>query len=192
MVTKQDRPKEPKESVTPRGSLDHVLGEVSASGYQLLCERTKGCLLIGGQPIYDLMSVTPSRTLIPATHSSRIPGKFSKENIDALGAHIQQKRPALSTLLRLIFHVSEGEKVAREMGLVKGDSRVFDDFEEGVKDVLSMDQDEAVHDDCIWASMEWTWQEHTSRSHKKSRVIRPSVASKLCWSILRRRPEGGE
>ena len=61
MVTEFDASKKPEESVRSRESLVHVLGGDSARGYQLLCERTKGCLLIGGQPISDLMSVIPLR-----------------------------------------------------------------------------------------------------------------------------------
>lgn len=184
MVTQFDAPREPNESITSRESLVRALGENGARGYQLLCERTKGCLLIGGQPIYDVMSVIPSPTLISASHSYRTPGKLSKENMDALCAHVQHKRPALSTVLRLIFHLSEGERFASEIGLARDDGNDFNDFAEGVKDALSMDQDEAVHDDCIWASMEWTWQEHTSRSHKKSRGVLPSAVSQIVRKIL--------
>lgn len=80
------------------------------------------------------------------------------------------------------------------MGLTIGNGCDFNDFAEGVQDVLSMDQDEAACDDCIWASMEWTWQVHISRNHKKSKDVRPSVASRIVrdYLELRKRSEGGQ
>ena len=63
-MTKCDASKELKEPDISSDSLVHALGEDGARGYQLLCGRTKGCLLIGGQPVYDLMSVIPLSTPI--------------------------------------------------------------------------------------------------------------------------------
>jgi hypothetical protein len=88
--------------------------------------------------------------------------KYSQAAIHALAVHIQQYRPRLPTLLSIINHLSEGERFTRGMGL-STDGLDFNDFVANVKEALSLDTKEAARDDCIWASMEWKWQEHTNR-----------------------------
>jgi hypothetical protein len=86
-----------------------------------------------------------------ASHSFSEGRKYSQAAIHALAVQIQQNRPRLSTLLSVIYHLSEGERFTRDMGLITDDL----DLSLGVK--------EAARDGCIWASMERKWQEHTKR-----------------------------
>lgn len=89
-------------------------------------------------------------------------GKYSQEAVHALAVHIQQNRPRLLTLLSIIYHLSEGERFTRDMGLIT-DGLDFSHFVANVKEALSLDIKEAARDECIWASMEWKSQEHTKR-----------------------------
>jgi hypothetical protein len=82
--------------------------------------------------------------------------------IHALAVHIQQNRPSLLILLSIIYHLSEGERFTRDMGLTTGGLH-FNDFVANIKEALSLDIKEAARDECIWASMEWKWQERTKR-----------------------------
>lgn len=147
---------------TSSGILVQILGDDGEKAYQLLCERTKGYLSIDGQSICDVMSVILSRMIFPLLTLYSEDGKYSQAAIEALAVHIRQNRPRLRTLLTIIYHLSEGEKFARDMGLVT-DGLDFNDFVPSVKDALSSDIKEAARDGCIWASMEWSWQEYTKR-----------------------------
>jgi hypothetical protein len=48
------------------------------------------------------------------------------------------------------------------MGLITDDLDC-NDFVGNVKEALLSDVKEAARDECIWASVEWKWQEHTKR-----------------------------
>jgi hypothetical protein len=147
---------------TSSGNLVHILGDGGEKGYRLLCERTKGYLSIDGQSICDVVSVVLSRVIFPLLTPYSEGGKFSQAAIHALAVHIQQNRPRLPTLLSILYHLSEGERSTSDMGLT-ADGLDFNDFVANVKEALSLDIKEAVRDECIWASMEWKWQEHTKR-----------------------------
>lgn len=131
---------------TSSGTLFHILGDDGEKGYRLLCKQTNGYLSIDGQSICDVIEG----------------GKYSQEAVHALAVHIRQNRPRLLTLLSIIYHLSEGERFTRDMGLIT-DGLDFSHFVANVKEALSLDIKEAARDECIWASMEWKWQEHTKR-----------------------------
>jgi hypothetical protein len=44
------------------------------------------------------------------------------------------------------------------------DGADLDDFGERVNKALAADREEAAHDNCIWASMEWRWPEYANRA----------------------------
>jgi hypothetical protein len=48
------------------------------------------------------------------------------------------------------------------MGLIT-DGLDFNDLVANAKEALSLDIKEAARCECIWASMEWKWQERTKR-----------------------------
>jgi hypothetical protein len=75
-------------------------------------------------------------------------GKYSQAAIHALAVHIQQNRPHFPTLLSILYHLSEGERFTRDMGLTT-DSLHFNDFVANVKEALSLDIKETAHDECI-------------------------------------------
>jgi hypothetical protein len=89
--------------------------------------------------------------------------KYSQAAIHALAMHIQQYHPHLPTLLSIINHLSKGERFTRGMGL-STNGLDFNDFVANIKEALSLDTKEAAHDNCIWALIEWKWQEHTNCS----------------------------
>jgi hypothetical protein len=62
----------------------------------------------------------------------------------------------------IIYHLSEGERYIRDMGLIT-DGLDFNDLVANAKEALSLDIKEAARCECIWASMEWKWQERTKR-----------------------------
>lgn len=141
--------------------LGHILGDDGEKGYRLLCERTQGYLSIDGQSICDIMSVflSPIASLLLTLYS--VSGKYSQAAIHALAVHIQQTRPRLPTLLSLIYYLTEGEKIARDVGLVTA-SLDFNSFLSDVKQVMTLDITGAARNACIWDSMEWKWQENIS------------------------------
>jgi hypothetical protein len=147
---------------TSSGTLFHILGDDGGKGYRLLCKRTNGYLSIDGQSICDVMAVVLSPVICPLLTFYSEGGKYSQQAIHALAVHIQQNRPRLLTLLSIIYHLSEGERFTRDMGLIT-DGLDFNHFVANVKEALSLDIKEAARDGCIWASMEWKWQEHTKR-----------------------------
>jgi hypothetical protein len=108
------------------------------------------------------MSVVLSPVIFPLLTFYSEGGKYSQQAIHALAVHIQQNRPRLLTLLSIIYHLNEGERFTRDMGLIT-DGLDFNHFVANVKEALSLDIKEAARDGCIWASMEWKWQEHTKR-----------------------------
>jgi hypothetical protein len=57
---------------------------------------------------------------IPSSHSFSEGGKDSQAAIHALAVHIQQNRPRLPTLLSVIYHLSEGEKIHKGHGIDYG------------------------------------------------------------------------
>jgi hypothetical protein len=156
------KPDNPRAMGTSSPNLVRILGDDGEKGYRLLCERTKGYLSIDGQSIDDVMSVILFQVISHLLTLYSEGGKYSRAAIHALAVHIQQNRPRLPTLLSIIYHLSEGERFTRDMGLIT-DGLDFNDFVANVKEALSLDIKAAAPGECIWASMEWRWQEHTKR-----------------------------
>lgn len=75
---------------------------------------------------------------MPSSHFYSEGGKYSQEAVHALAVHIQQNRPRLLTLLSIIYHLSEGERFTRDMGLIT-DGLDFSHFVANVKEALSLD-----------------------------------------------------
>jgi hypothetical protein len=74
---------------------------------------------------------------------------YSKEDIESLDRHRKDKCPHL--MLAVL-----------ETGC-SPDGADLDDFGKRVNKALAADREEAAQDNCIWASMEWRWQEHANR-----------------------------
>ncbi|KAH2909185.1 hypothetical protein KXW25_004272 [Aspergillus fumigatus] len=125
--------------------LNKFLDDLSLPVFQFKCRRTsealasrsRRCLLIDGQPIGDICTS----------------GKYSKEDIESLNRHRKDKYPHL--MLAILAYVLETG--------CSPDGADIDDFGERVNKALAADREEAAQDNCIWASMEWRWQEHANR-----------------------------
>jgi hypothetical protein len=85
--------------------------------------------------------------------------KYSEEELDALVRHMEEKRPHLMAVLR--NYDSSAERLLSTGGLPVGTDLA--DMGVKVKEALATDQKEAALDNCIWASMEWKWQETTGQ-----------------------------
>ncbi|KAL3412932.1 hypothetical protein V8F44DRAFT_645739 [Aspergillus fumigatus] len=131
--------------------LNKFLDDLSLPVFQFKCRRTsealasrsRRCLLIDGQPIGDICTS----------------GKYSKEDIESLNRHRKDKYPHL--MLAILAYVLETG--------CSPDGADIDDFGERVNKALAADREEAAQDNCIWASMEWRWQEHANRPKRSRR-----------------------
>ncbi|EDP47912.1 hypothetical protein AFUB_097630 [Aspergillus fumigatus A1163] len=86
-------------------------------------------------------------------------GKYSKEDTKSLNRHRKVKYPHL--MLAILAYVLETG--------CSPDGADIDDFGERVNKALAADREEAAQDNCIWASMEWRWQEHANRPKRSRR-----------------------
>lgn len=94
-----------------------------------------------------------SRTGILYSNGNSTSGKYSKEDIELLNRHRKDKYPYL--MLAILAYVLETG--------CSPDGADIDDFGERVNKALAADREEAAQDNCIWALMEWRWQEHANR-----------------------------
>jgi hypothetical protein len=117
------------------------------------------CLLINGQSISDIWYVMFHHRYLYSNNNSAS-GKYSKEDIDSLYGHLKEKRPHLLAALTSCLDIKD---VLLETGRIP-DGAGLDDFVERVKEALAADREEAAQDNCFWASMEWSWQEHANRA----------------------------
>lgn len=100
-----------------------------------------------------------SRTGILYSNGNSTSGKYSKEDIESLNRHRKDKYPHL--MLAILAYVLETG--------CSPDGADIDDFGERVNKALAADREEAAQDNCIWASMEWRWQEHANRPKRSRR-----------------------
>lgn len=142
--------------------LNKFLDDLSLPVFQFKCRRTsealasrsRRCLLIDGQPIGDIWYVLfPDRYLTVYSNGNSTSGKYSKEDTKSLNRHRKVKYPHL--MLAILAYVLETG--------CSPDGADIDDFGERVNKALAADREEAAQDNCIWASMEWRWQEHANR-----------------------------
>jgi hypothetical protein len=94
-----------------------------------------------------------SRTGILYSNGNSTSGKYSKEDIESLDQHLKDRCPHL--MLAMLAYVLETG--------CSPDGADLDDFGERVNKALVADREEAAQDNCIWASVEWRWQEHTNQ-----------------------------
>lgn len=100
-----------------------------------------------------------SRTGILYSNGNSTSGKYSKEDIESLNRHRKDKYPHL--MLAILAYVLETG--------CSPDGADIDDFGERGNKALAADREEAAQDNCIWASMEWRWQEHANRPKRSRR-----------------------
>lgn len=122
-----------------------------------ISSTTKGYLSIDGQSLMEIGSVIPPGHSGCISDEGSLSEKYSEEELDSLVRHMEEKRPHLMAVLK--SYDSSAERLLCTGRLPVGTD--LGDMGVKVKEALAADQEEASLDNCIWASMEWKWQETT-------------------------------